>query len=195
MNMAKHRSGVMIRNLMRKKQGYELFVALEKKLDLNRMRFNCKKLDSEGINALADAYEKAGNIPKARLFKEFGEYLSIAVEMGVKRPDRGLDCDMFCEFLESYIIANDAEKIEMLQSIYRDGGCFKEAIDEYYKKVAADDETPLLDYLYERAIITKDPDLLKTAYQLYKEASEYDGWDKNMKLLLLGAVIAEVGEE
>ncbi|MEM4335938.1 MAG: hypothetical protein QXL47_03470 [Candidatus Anstonellales archaeon] len=192
--MAKTSTARMIRNLMEKKNGYELFVALEKRLNLREMRFNSKKLDPDGIGALADAYEKVLNKPKATLLRDFIDYLSVRAENGMGIAKHNLDCDMFCEFLESYIIANDTERIELLQDVYKDGGPFKDAIDAYYKKAAADDQTPLLDYVYERAVITKDPELLRLAYQLHKEASEYDGWDKNVRMLLLGAMLSEVGE-
>lgn len=192
--MTKTNTARMIKNLAKKKEGYELFVALEKNLDLKRMRFNCKKLDSEGIDALAAAYEKVHNKQKATLLRDFEEYLSIRAQNGMRITKHDLDGNMFCEFLESYIIANDTEKIELLQEVYRDGGPFKDVIDEYHKREAADDQTLLLDYLYIRAVITKDPELLRTTYQLYKEASEYDGWDKNMRMLLLGAILSEVGE-
>ncbi len=178
--------------LTNKMNGYDLCKAIEEKLDLRRMEFNKYKLNPDAIDALANACKKLHDKQKETIFREFGEFLSIRVQEGLF--SRELTSDLFGEFLDSYIVADHIERIEVLQNIYGRDKQFKAIIDEYYLLLADSRSVSPMEYLYAKGMITKDPELLRIAYMEYKKASGWDGLDKEVKLLLIGAVLAELPE-
>jgi hypothetical protein len=186
-----------IRKLIERFEGYELYQEIEKRLDLRKMRFDVYKLDPDAIDELVKAYKKLNDRHKETIFREFGEFLSVRVQVGLF-PLK-LDQHLLCEFLDNYIVEashslESIERIEILQDIYKRDGQFKAILDEYYRYLADSQSISPLEYLYVKGMITKDPEILKTAYKEYEKASGYDGLDKEVRLLLIGATLAECAE-